>query len=132
MKLQVGVKALIKNNDGRYLLLQRRSPLPDGSGIKWDIPGGRLEPAETLEDGLKRELLEETKLHLTTQQPVLIKAQDIFIADINLHLIRLTYTILFSGSIELSEEHRDHQWATVQEALKLNVDPYLRKVLEDL
>lgn len=56
MKLQVGVKVLIQNSQGQYLLLQRSQPLPDGSGIKWDIPGGRIEPEESLEDGLKRAL----------------------------------------------------------------------------
>jgi 8-oxo-dGTP diphosphatase len=51
--------ALIVDDDGR-IFIQRRSPdrrlFPD----TWDIVGGHVEPGETIEDALHREVREET------------------------------------------------------------------------
>lgn len=76
MKLQVGVKLLIKDNLGKFLFIQRNSPLPDGTGIKWDIPGGRINPDEKLVDALAREVLEEIGIDFTLE-PKLLSAQDV-------------------------------------------------------
>ncbi|HEX8762813.1 MAG TPA: NUDIX domain-containing protein [Candidatus Saccharimonadales bacterium] len=131
MKLQVGVKVLIKNEAGQYLLLQRSESLPDGTGIRWDIPGGRIDASEKLLEALKRELREEIGVDLRVK-PVLIAAQDILIADIDLHVVRLTYTAEMVGEVSLGNEHQNYKWVTVADGLKLNTDPYLREVLEDL
>lgn len=131
MKLQVGAKVLIKNEEGNLLLLQRSEPLPDGTGIKWDIPGGRIDPSESLQDALKREVSEEIGLHLTAT-PKLLKAQDVFIPDIELHVVRLTYMITMSGEVTLSSEHQRHKWVSAREGLALNIDPYLHEMLEEL
>ncbi|WP_337860009.1 NUDIX hydrolase [Ferroplasma sp.] len=48
---------IIKDNK---ILLGKRRDEPDRG--KWAIPGGKLELNETLEEGLKREMLEETGL----------------------------------------------------------------------
>ena len=47
------VAGLIRNNKGE-LLLQKKS---DGS---WSLPAGAIEPSETPEQAIKREILEET------------------------------------------------------------------------
>lgn len=49
---------LIENN--RILLVKQRL----SSKRKWSLPGGRLEQGETIESGLKREMLEETGLSI--------------------------------------------------------------------
>ncbi len=46
---------------GRALLIRRASEPLRG---EWSIPGGMLELGETLEEGVARELLEETGLHV--------------------------------------------------------------------
>ena len=131
MKLQVGVKVLIKNGNGLFLLIQRSEPLPDGTGIKWDIPGGRIEPNERLESALAREVEEETGIKLSNNVKIL-EAQDIMLPDLDLHVVRLTYSTNLDVNIALGSEHQNFKWVTRQEALDLNVDPYLRKVLETL
>lgn len=61
MKLQVGVKALIKNDKGALLFLRRSTQLvTDSKETSWDIPGGRIDPGEQLLDALRREIQEET------------------------------------------------------------------------
>ncbi len=56
----LGVGALIFDN-ARILLVERgREPLKG----YWSLPGGVLETGETLKDGIRREVLEETGLHV--------------------------------------------------------------------
>jgi 8-oxo-dGTP pyrophosphatase MutT (NUDIX family) len=130
MKLQVGVKALIRNKQGLYLFLQRAKTLPTGEMDAWDIPGGRLAADEdiTLEQALKREILEETGMPLTGT-PVLLTAQDILNKSADLHVIRLTYSVTATGTPHLSEEHQAFAWLSFQEARKLQTDPYLKQLL---
>jgi ADP-ribose pyrophosphatase YjhB (NUDIX family) len=45
--------------DGRLLLIERGRGVAVGS---WSIPGGRVDPGETLEQAVERELAEETGL----------------------------------------------------------------------
>jgi 8-oxo-dGTP diphosphatase len=131
MKLQVGVKALIRNTQGKYLFIRRKEELPDGSGIRWDMPGGRINPEETLETALAREILEETGMVLEGEAH-LLDAQDIIVPDVSLHVVRLTYSVRAGGDIRLSDEHQKHIWASLEEVEKLNVDDYLRRTLQAL
>lgn len=50
----VSVAAAIVRDDGRLLAIRRRD------NDRWEPPGGILELDETIEDGLKREVREET------------------------------------------------------------------------
>lgn len=51
----IRVVAAVLERDGKYLITQRRSSavLP----MMWEFPGGRVEPGETDQQALKRELL---------------------------------------------------------------------------
>jgi 8-oxo-dGTP diphosphatase len=56
----VGVGGIVIKN-GRALLVRRgRPPLED----QWSIPGGLLEVGESLREGVRRELLEETAIEV--------------------------------------------------------------------
>ena len=55
----VGVGAIVFDDAGRALLVERGRP--PGAGL-WSIPGGRLEPRETLAQAVAREVREETGL----------------------------------------------------------------------
>ena len=56
----VGVGAVIFEGD-RVLLIERAKPPMQG---EWSLPGGALEVGETLEQGIQREVREETGLHV--------------------------------------------------------------------
>lgn len=59
--ITVGVAGVIWNDAGQILLIRRTKPPRAG---QWSLPGGRLEQGETLIDGLKREIREETALEV--------------------------------------------------------------------
>ena len=53
----ITVVAAVIEQHGRILICQRRRGQPHE--LKWEFPGGKLEPDETPEDALRRELREE-------------------------------------------------------------------------
>lgn len=130
MELQVGVKVLLKNPDGKYLLM-RRSDYEAGAAGKWDIPGGRIEVADGLRENLAREVMEEVGLTLTGEAKV-IAAQDIFTKDGARHVVRITYVGTADGTPKLSEEHTEFNWFTLAELKTLDhLDNYLKALLEE-
>ncbi len=127
MQLQVGVKVLLKNPEGKYLLM-RRSPYEERGVGKWDIAGGRIEAGTSLMENLAREVKEETGLGIIGE-PKLLAAQDIIWPD--RHVVRITYTAEVSGEPKLSPEHDEYRWFTYEEMKILDeMDDYLKKLLD--
>ena len=62
--IQIAAGIIIHN--GKILLAQRKK----GKALefKWELPGGKLEPNETLEECLTRELIEELNLAVDIKQ----------------------------------------------------------------
>ncbi|OYX54046.1 hypothetical protein B7Y92_00030 [Candidatus Saccharibacteria bacterium 32-50-13] len=121
-------KALIRReSDGRYLVLTcslwpenpRRSQQPD-------LPGGTIEPGERIEEGLLREVQEETGLQLS---PGVLQLGYCFtrLRDDGVSNSFLLFTAETSGeaTITLSWEHESYQWMTAKEVLDLSIrSPY--------
>ncbi|MBF0257140.1 MAG: Nudix family hydrolase [Gammaproteobacteria bacterium] len=68
MRIPVAV-ALIEDQQGRVLLSKRHAHLHQG-GL-WEFPGGKLEPGESPEQGLRREIAEELGLEVRAQRPLI-------------------------------------------------------------
>ena len=123
MELQVGVKILLKNKDGKYLVVLRSVK----DGAYWEIIGGRINLGFSLLENLKREVMEETGLEIK-YEPKLITAQDIL--KPNKHIVRLTYAGLADGEVKLSDEHTEYKWLSTEEISNLEpIDSYLKEVL---
>ncbi|GEM_PF-858839 len=131
MDLQVGVKAILKNTDGKYLLVKRSDEKYPEIGAKWDIPGGRIEKGSSLMENLKREIKEEVGLELK-ETPKLIFAQDIIRPD--KHVVRLTYSgVIEGGPILDKTEHTEFKWFTLEELKNLeNIDIFLKEVVDKI
>ena len=129
MKLQVGVKALIRNENQQFLFMRRAVTFGQEKEPHWDIPGGRIDADEPLMDALRREIQEETGLQFESA-PRLLAAQDIFASHMDLHVVRLTYLIEGAGNANLSDEHQEAKWMSIDEVLAASPDPYIREVLE--
>lgn len=129
MELQVGVKILLKNKEGKYLFLYKNPKKYLNDGSKWEIAGGRIDPGSSLLQNLRREVLEETGLEIKGE-PKLISAQDIF-PENGRHVVRLTYLGFGDGVVKLSDEHTDFKWLSVDEIKKLEpIEKILKEILE--
>lgn len=115
----VGVKGVIVKDD--KVLLIKASQKVEGRD-HWEVPGGRIDADESIDEALLRELNEEVP-NITN-----IKTHEILHAhrvqhdvknSISLVLIFYRVSADFNGEIELSEEHVDYRWATQDEALEL-------------
>lgn len=119
---------LIRDSEGRVLLVRRNELLPDGSlkpggsnhGM-YELPGGNIDPGETAQEGVARETLEETGLplvNMTALEPnVYDKKQKVyhgFTADIDPS---------HQGELQLSDEHDEYKWMHPHEALAMNEHP---------
>ncbi len=112
----LGVKALIHNTEGKILLLQRDpNRLKQTKKICWDLPGGRVQINESLENALKREVFEETGLkNLGRITPFEMSLTTIRIPAPNgdIGLIIAAYFCEIEGdlSIHISTEHVGFSW----------------------
>lgn len=132
--LQVGVKVLLKNPEGKFLVLARSAKYETAEG-SWDIPGGRIDPDTGLIENLVREVREETGLSLT-DTPKFAGAQDIFFRNgkgEDIHIVRLTYLARVAGEPVLDgAEHTAFQWVSYAELMTIeNLDPYLKALLDE-
>jgi 8-oxo-dGTP diphosphatase len=99
------VGAIVRDEAGRLLLIQRGHD-PDAG--RWSLPGGRIEPGETDEQALVREMREETGL---TVRPgalagaVTRMAPDGRVLDIRDYLATVT-----GGTLTAGDDAADVRW----------------------
>jgi ADP-ribose pyrophosphatase YjhB (NUDIX family) len=132
MNLQVGVKAFLRNSDGKYLILKRSPEKYKNTKGTWDIVGGRINPGTSLTDNLKREVLEETQLSIE-KEPKFLFAQDIIMNnEKDTHVVRLTYVVDIKGEPILDmSENIDFQWLSLNAMAKMtDLDIYVREIIE--
>ena len=130
IELQVDVKILLKNKEGKYLLLKRSAEKYPEVNDPWDIVGGRIDAGLSLFENLKREVKEEINLDLEGEQ-ILIAAQDILKAS-NRHIVRLTYLGTINGEPELDSDHTEFRWFTMEEIKALDgLDMYFKELVNE-
>jgi 8-oxo-dGTP diphosphatase len=104
----LGAKAIIEQ-EGTVLLLKER--VKEG----WELPGGRVDQEQTIEEALARELGEEIPgSRLTKLGNVVHVALGDFPVE-NGHRLCLAFfaaEVVMPKVIALSEEHTDYKWAT--------------------
>src|SRR3982751_4082227 len=106
---QVITACVFLHKDGKVLIGKRAMTKQFFPG-KWELPGGHVEWGENIEDGLKRELLEEFQIDITLEK---LYHEFTWIGD-NEHIIEVLYTAhmttttqeLILNQTELSE----YQW----------------------
>lgn len=122
------VGALIFNQEGKVFLMK---------SYKWRgkyvIPGGHIELGEKMEEALKREIKEETGLDIFGIKFLCFK-EFIFNKAFwkRRHFIFLEFVCKTKSSkVTLNSEGQEYVWATVDEALKLSLEPYSRQTINE-
>lgn len=104
---QIEVVAAIIHRDGAYFATQRGYGEFEGM---WEFPGGKIEPGESREDALKREIQEELGVDIYIKELLCTTEYDYP----TFHLIMHCYLCsVASGEIEL-REHKSAQWLTAE------------------
>ncbi len=109
----VGIKAIIKKDD-KVLIVRHGQDF-------WEVPGGRIDANESIEEALHRELREELpNIHSIVLNRVIDARRlhkDIK-DDISLVLVFYLVEADFRGVPKLSEEHTAYKWAGKDDAIK--------------
>jgi 8-oxo-dGTP pyrophosphatase MutT (NUDIX family) len=107
----VAVAAIVVRGD-RVLAMRRSARKDAGRGL-WETVSGRVEPDEALEDAMRREIAEETRLRVRLRDgPV-----DAYVMR---RLDRPMCVVVYradwlEGEVVRSEEHDAHAWWTAAE-----------------
>ena len=109
LRHSVSVAGVIVDDHNRALLIQRRD------NHRWEPPGGVLEPGETIHDGLRREVREETGLEIAPLE--LVGFRQVIVRDaegrVERHFVILPFVARWiQGEISLNEELAEAHWLT--------------------
>ena len=117
----VSVAAVITDDHGRALLIQRRD------NHHWEPPGGVLELGESIEDGLRREVREETGLDV----------EPLTLTGVYKNMTRAIVALVFrctatGGQLTVNGEVTAFRWATDNQIANLMDPAYAVRVLDAL
>jgi 8-oxo-dGTP diphosphatase len=115
--------AVIIEDRGGNVLLLLRGPTDRWMPLRWNLPGGKIEPDETAAQAAAREVREEAGLH--------VHALSLFTPSRGGR--HVFYTRSWSGQVRLLDgEHVNHAWVPRAEAAYWDVVPTQRKTLSRL
>lgn len=112
MDTQVAVKAVIRNNYGKFLIVRE--------GQRWQAVGGRLDKGEKLEDGLRRETREETGITDLSVGSVIHVDEWFAKPEGELkHIVAIFFNCRTdTETIVLSDEHQEYAWVSADDLNK--------------
>ena len=115
----ISVYALVLNEKGEFLLLRRSENSHTNPG-KWDLPGGKVNPDETLKEAVVREVEEETGISIYPGE---------IAGEVNFELPeKRVIAIVFNGGyviseVKLSYEHIEYAWTSLESILRMETLP---------
>lgn len=120
----VAVGAVITDERDRILLVKHK---PERGGVwqkKWICPGGELEMGETIGEGIKREVREETGLEIELVEPLPPFERIITSGNgISVHVVYIDYTArLIGGELNVGSDVGEAQWVKKDELVQILAD----------
>ena len=116
----VSVAALVTNDAGEILLVN--SPWRG-----WEYPGGLIEPGESFEAALKREVFEESGVQIEITGFVGI------CKNVGSNIVNIDFTARYTGgALTTSEESTEVGWFSAEEAMEIITFPLTKKRLANM
>lgn len=113
------VAGCVLEQDGKYLLVQERQQKVYG---KWNLPAGRVDVGETIEQAAVREVLEETGYTVELGPKLRIEHDDV--TRPVLHSFKAK---IVSGELKFSQDELlDARWLTFEEIKQLHAAGKIR------
>jgi 8-oxo-dGTP diphosphatase len=108
-------KVVIFDANGQVLLLRRSETHPN-KALQLDLPGGIVEDNETFEEGVQREVQEETGLKIDAKALNLVYTltHDYFGKPVS-RLLYSTHVNSVAPEIDISNEHSEYHWVNMSE-----------------
>jgi 8-oxo-dGTP diphosphatase len=107
--IEVVAAVIIDNN--KILCVQRGKNRHDYIAFKYEFPGGKIEPGETREEALLREIREELKMDITIEKDFLTVEHEYPDFKLTLHSFVCSCK---SRTLTLTE-HADSKWLNKEE-----------------
>ena len=118
----VGIKGVVTNQNGGVLLLKKNQQKPF-----WEVPGGRIDDDESIEQTLEREIQEELtgSSNFTIVQILCAHSLPHDIADgLSLMLIYYQISIKLPDPIQISDEHSEYMWVSSLDQVPIDGGTY--------
>ena len=126
MRRKIRVVGAMIERDGRYLITQR--PAKASLPLLWEFPGGRVEPGETDQAAVAREVLELVGLLVEPGDRVIHVEHAYEAYDIDFCVYRCR---LVSGRVQHGRIH-DHRWVRPDELDQYEFPPADEKSIAKL
>lgn len=115
----VSVAGIVVNDESKVLVIRRR----DNS--HWEPPGGILEINETVEEGVRREVREETGVWVSVER----------LTGVYKNMTRGIVALVFrcapeAGNATATDESREVRWMTLDEVQSAMSEAYAVRVLD--
>ena len=124
MKTIQVVAAVIFEGDRIFATQRGYGEFADG----WEFPGGKIEPGESPQEALRREILEELETEIEVGEPVLTVEMEY--PDFGLHMQCFHARIL--KGVPVLKEHKAARWLGPEELESIEWLPADRAVIEKL
>ena len=121
----IEVVAAIIQRDGAYFTTQRGYGEFEGM---WEFPGGKIEPGESREVALKREIQEELGVDITIDKFLCTTDYDYPSFHLTMHCYLCS---VVSGEIEL-REHKSARWLTAETLDSVEWLPADKYIIDEL
>jgi 8-oxo-dGTP diphosphatase len=107
--------AVVRDDAGRLLLVQRGIEPARGT---WSLPGGRVEPGETVDAAAVREVREETGLTVTIGELLAV-------VDVMGYTVHDFAATVIGGVLQAADDASDVRWCTPDQVADLPLSPGL-------
>jgi 8-oxo-dGTP diphosphatase len=121
----LGVGAVVVDREGRVLLVRRAHPPSAGA---WTLPGGRVEPGESTEAAIVREVREETALE--THVLCSIGSVRITREGLSFHIHEYLVVPVDDRPARAGDDAAEVRWASRSELAALGVHPEALAVID--